>query len=40
MWLVSSVRVAARVTRLNDKKLKAPDNVDVIRDLIDKALGD
>lgn len=40
VWLVSSVRVAARVTRLNDKKLKAPDNVDVIRDLIDKALGD
>jgi len=24
---------------LNDKKLKAPDNVDVIRDLIDAALG-
>lgn len=40
VWLVSSVRVAARVTRLNGKKLKAPDNVDVIRDLIDKALGD
>ena len=39
VWLVSSVRVAARVTRLNDKKLKAPDNVDVIRDLIDAALG-
>jgi len=40
VWLVSSVRVAAPVTRLNGKKLKAPDNVDVIRDLIDKALGD
>ena len=40
VWLVSSVRVAARVTRLNGKKLKAPDNVDVIRDLIDNALGD
>jgi len=39
VWLVSSVRVAARVTRLNEKKLKAPDNVDVIRDLIDAALG-
>ncbi|MDO5032453.1 aminodeoxychorismate lyase [Corynebacterium sp.] len=41
LWLVSSVRTAVRVTKLNDKKLKAPEGHDVeaIRDLIDAALA-
>lgn len=39
VWLVSSVRVAARVTRLDDRKLKAPDNEAEIRALITGALG-
>ena len=39
VWLVSSVRVAVRVTKLNEKTLKAPDNEKEIRGLIDAALG-
>lgn len=39
VWLVSSVRVAARVTRLNGAKLPAPDNEAEIRNLITAALG-
>ena len=39
MWLVSSVRTAVRVARLNDKKLKAPANAEKIRALIDAALA-
>ncbi|ALC06700.1 4-amino-4-deoxychorismate lyase [Corynebacterium deserti GIMN1.010] len=39
VWLVSSVRIAARVTRLDGYKLPKPDNEKQIRDLITKALG-
>ena len=39
VWLVSSVRTAVRVTRLDDKKLKAPANAEEIRALIDAALA-
>lgn len=39
VWLVSSVRTAVRVTRLNEKKLKAPANAEKIRALIDAALA-
>lgn len=39
VWLVSSVRVATRVKRINDTKLSKPDNEDEIRKLITKALS-
>lgn len=39
VWLVSSVRVATRVKRINDKKLSKPDNEAEIRELITKALS-
>lgn len=39
VWLVSSVRTAVRVTRLDDTKLKAPANAKEIRALIDAALA-
>ncbi|KKO77113.1 4-amino-4-deoxychorismate lyase [Corynebacterium minutissimum] len=39
VWLVSSVRTAVRVTRLDDTKLKAPVNAEEIRALIDAALA-
>lgn len=39
VWLVSSVRTAVRVTRLDDVKLKAPGNVEEIRALIDASLA-
>lgn len=39
VWLVSSVRTAVRVTRLDDTKLKAPANAEEIRALIDVALA-
>ncbi|GAB3594158.1 D-alanine aminotransferase [Corynebacterium faecale] len=39
VWLVSSVRVAARVTRLDKRKLSRPDNEDQIKALINGALG-
>ncbi|MDO5512367.1 aminodeoxychorismate lyase [Corynebacterium sp.] len=39
VWLVSSVRVAVRVTELDGVKLPAPDNEEEIRDLINAALG-
>lgn len=38
VWLVSSVRVAARVTRLDKHKLPRPDNEKEIRALITRAL--
>ena len=38
MWLVSSVRIAARVTRINDQELPAPDNEAEIRELIERNL--
>ena len=38
VWLVSSTRVAARVRRLGEDKLKAPDNENEIRSLIDAAM--
>ena len=38
MWLVSSVRIAARVTRINDQELPAPANEAEIRELIEAAL--
>lgn len=39
VWLVSSIRVAARVRRLGEHKLKAPDNEKEIRSLIDAAMS-
>lgn len=39
VWLVSSIRVAARVRRLGEHKLKAPDNEQEIRNLIDTAMS-
>lgn len=39
IWLVSSVRVAARVRRLGKTRLKAPDNEQEIRELIDAAMS-
>ena len=39
VWLVSSVRTAVRVTRLDDVKLKAPGNAEEIRGLIDASLA-
>ena len=39
VWLVSSVRTAVRVTRLDGVKLKAPANAEEIRALIDAALA-
>ncbi|MDO5670559.1 MAG: aminodeoxychorismate lyase [Corynebacterium sp.] len=39
VWLVSSVRVAVRVTAIDGTKLPAPDNEDEIRELINEALG-
>lgn len=39
VWLVSSIRVAARVRRLGEHKLKAPDNEQEIRSLIDTAMS-
>ncbi|WP_144792345.1 aminodeoxychorismate lyase [Corynebacterium singulare] len=39
VWLVSSVRTAVRVTRLDDVKLKAPGNAEEIRALIDASLA-
>ncbi|MDY3128041.1 MAG: aminodeoxychorismate lyase [Corynebacterium sp.] len=38
VWLVSSVRVATRVRRLNEHKLKAPSNEEEIRSLITSAM--
>lgn len=38
VWLVSSARISARVTRLNDTKLPAPPNEAEIRELIQDAL--
>lgn len=38
VWLVSSTRISARVTRLNDTKLPAPPNEAEIRELIEDAL--
>ncbi|KQB83966.1 aminodeoxychorismate lyase [Corynebacterium lowii] len=38
VWLVSSVRIAARVTHLNGKKLPAPDNEQEVRALIESAV--
>lgn len=38
MWLVSSTRVATRVTKLDDEKLAAPDNEAEIRELFDAAI--
>lgn len=39
VWLVSSVRVATRVTAIDGKKLPAPDNEAEVRELINQALG-
>ena len=39
VWLVSSIRVAARVRRLGEHKLKAPDNEQEIRSLIYTAMS-
>lgn len=39
VWLVSSVRVATRVRRINDKKLPKPDNEAEIKELITRALS-
>ncbi|MGP6174537.1 aminodeoxychorismate lyase [Corynebacterium sp. A21] len=39
VWLVSSVRVAARVTRIDGVKLPAPDNEAEVRELITRALA-
>lgn len=39
VWLVSSVRVAVRVTEIDGVPLPAPDNEDEVRDLINSALG-
>lgn len=39
VWLVSSIRVAARVRRLGEHKLKARDNEQEIRSLIDTAMS-
>lgn len=39
VWLVSSVRMATRVRRLNDKKLPKPDNEAEIKQLITNALS-
>ena len=39
VWLVSSVRGAARVTEINGHKLPAPANEKEVRGLIDAALG-
>ncbi|KQB83071.1 aminodeoxychorismate lyase [Corynebacterium oculi] len=39
VWLVSSVRLAARVTSLNGEKLPAPANEAEIRELIEKAVA-
>ena len=39
VWLVSSVRVAVRVTEIDGRKLPAPDNEDEVRELINAALG-
>ena len=39
VWLVSSVRLAVRVRRLGEHKLKAPDNVKEIQGLIESAVG-
>lgn len=38
VWLVSSIRIATRVRRLGEHKLKAPGNEKEIRDLIDIAM--
>lgn len=38
VWLVSSVRIAARVTRINDTKLPAPENEAEVRKLITAAM--
>ena len=38
VWLVSSTRIAARVKRLDNVKLPAPDNESEIRELITRAL--
>ena len=39
VWLVSSIRIATRVRRLEEHKLKAPDNEAEIRSLIDAAMS-
>ena len=39
VWLVSSVRMAVRVTELDGTVLPAPDNEDEIRGLVTDALG-
>ncbi len=39
VWLVSSVRIAARVTRLDGRKMPRPGNEEQIRELITGALG-
>lgn len=39
VWLVSSVRIAARVRRIDDTKLERPDNEEEIKELIMGALG-
>ena len=39
VWLVSSVRVAVRVTELDGRVLPAPANEDEVRELINAALG-
>ncbi|MCK2201260.1 aminodeoxychorismate lyase [Corynebacterium callunae] len=39
VWLVSSVRIATRVTKLDGQKLPKPNNEKEIRALINKALG-
>lgn len=39
VWLVSSVRVAARVTAIDGHRLPAPDNEAEVRELINAALG-
>ena len=39
VWLVSSVRVAARVRRINTTDLPAPRNENKVRDMIFAALG-
>ena len=39
VWLISSTRIAARVTRLNDTKLPAPANEAEIRELVASALA-
>ncbi|AZA10741.1 aminodeoxychorismate lyase [Corynebacterium gerontici] len=39
VWLLSSVRMAARVRRINEKKLPKPDNEATIQQLVASSLG-